>query len=153
MFKKFVFILLTVSTITTEITAQSATGEPPNSTARESGNIFSQLSAEIREIKVLTWRFVRAAMSADYDTMRSLAVPETKIHIERNVFDDQLEFMLLSEIRPTMGGRYVDPGADFDAVEVSYEISIIDRDYYTYLTMHVRHTEDGWRVFEYTYQQ
>ena len=152
MLKKWIFLLLAVSVIPLTLPAQSATGEPTSSTARESGNTHSQLSTEEREISIVAWKFARAVMSGDFDTMRNLMVPDAEIDYSMtNIFDSGLEFMILSGIRPTMKGRYVDSGADFGTVEVRYQSHEIDMDYYLYLVMLMKQTEDGWRVIEYYY--
>jgi hypothetical protein len=91
-------------------------------------------------------------MSGDFDTMRNLMVPDAEIDYSMtNIFDSGLEFMILSGIRPTMKGRYVDSGADFGTVEVRYQSHEIDMDYYLYLVMLMKQTEDGWKVIEYYY--
>ena len=144
--KKTVFLLLAVSAIPLSLPAQSDTGEAPNSTARESGNTHSQLSTEEREISIVGWKFARAVLSGDTDTMRSLAVPDANFCSERDYFDNGLESMVLIGIYPSMKGRSVDPGADFDTVSAYYEISKVGLGYFFYLEIYMEQTENGWKV-------
>ena len=47
----------------------------------------------------------------------------------------------------------VDDDADFDTVEASYEFLVSGEDSYTYLTINVGQTEDGWKVIWYGFEK
>jgi hypothetical protein len=154
MFIKNIFLLLIISTVTFGISAQpSIEGESTDSVAQENGYVYHHWAYEQQVLMRMTWQFARATLSDDAETMRSFMIPEAEIRHTLNIFYDRLDFMILKGLRRIMKGRFVDDDADFDMIEASYEFLVSGEDSYTYLTINVKQTEDGWKVIWYGFEK
>lgn len=138
MFKKVIFLLIITGTVTIACSGQSADNKPPEPSAitlRDFGMVPELLTIhDFHRLQILSWRFARAALSDDVDTMRALMVPDATFYSTWDIFDD-LYYLILKGMHQSDGG-----------IVISYELLINGEDSTYHVTIFMKQTRDGWKV-------
>jgi len=100
------------------------------------------ISYEYQQILRSSWQFARAALSNDQETMHNLAVPDFEVDVTMDIFDSDLQFLILKGVRQ-----------DADSVWLNYEFSEIEPDSFTYLTIEMVKVNGEYLVKSYAFEK
>jgi len=100
------------------------------------------ISYEYQQILRSSWQFARAALSDDQETMQNLAVPDFDVDVTMDIFDNDLQFLILKGV-----------SQDGDSVWLNYEFSETGSDSFTYLTIEIVNTDDDYLVKSYAFEK
>ena len=93
-------------------------------------------SQEYHEMQISSWKFARACLSNDIDNMGTLVAADTEISTTKDIFYENLEFIILKGFRRSDDGQ----------VTVSYEFQQKGEDLYSYLTIEMANVGSEWKV-------
>lgn len=98
-------------------------------------------SYEHYQIHVFSWKFAKACLSNDIDTMKNLMALDVEIDVTLDIFDD-LEFLIVKGIDKKSDG----------SIYVSCEFQESGDDFYTYLTTYIVNIDGAWKVTFYGFE-
>jgi hypothetical protein len=102
-------------------------------------------SPDYHNIRILSWRFARASLSDDTETMSGLMAEGAEVYLTNyvtmDIFDEGLDFIILKDAR-----RYG------NMVTLSYEFLVKGGDSYTYITIYMENIDGGWKVTGYAFE-
>jgi len=137
------------STPQTELQSDDVSGS--TSMSEEEYALFQELqeeneftrSQEYHEMQISSWKFARACLSNDTDSMETLVAADTEISTTKDIFYENLEFIILKGFRRSDDGQ----------VTVSYEFQQKGEDSYSYLTIEMANVGGEWKVVSYGFEK